>query len=276
MSLTMQPPLIEKNVADVCRTVLDDATEDVLVVGPSPTVVDGLVAMLADRENGPSVRLLATESVLKASVSEFTDASVIADLVADESLSLRMSAERLDGPLLVTDDRVVSLVTTDERTAGLATDDAAFVDAAREAYTDRWAAAEPFRLRTPPLSRVQESLEREFDEELAADFERMRIALAEADDDLDEVDISLLAAARNEALLYDISTWGEGVGIASRATFSRKKTRLEEGGLIETEKVPIDVGRPRLRLLLGDDRLRGIDADEVVSVAVELLAAARQ
>ncbi|WP_152420487.1 transcriptional regulator TbsP [Halococcus thailandensis] len=272
----MQPPLIEKNVADVCRTVLDDATEDVLVVGPSPTVVDGLVAMLADRENGPSVRLLATESVLKASVSEFTDASVIADLVADESLSLRMSAERLDGPLLVTDDRVVSLVTTDERTAGLATDDAAFVDAAREAYTDRWAAAEPFRLRTPPLSRVQESLEREFDEELAADFERMRIALAEADDDLDEVDISLLAAARNEALLYDISTWGEGVGIASRATFSRKKTRLEEGGLIETEKVPIDVGRPRLRLLLGDDRLRGIDADEVVSVAVELLAAARQ
>ncbi|UOO94701.1 DUF5821 family protein [Halococcus dombrowskii] len=272
----MQPPLIERNVADVCRTVLDVATEDVLAVGPSPTVVDGLVAMLADRENGPSVRLLATESVLKASVSEFTDASVIADLVADESLSLRMSAERLDGPLLVTDERVVSLVTTDERTAGLATDDAAFVDAAREAYTDRWADAEPFRLRTPPLSRVQESLEREFDEELAADFERMRIALAEADGHLDEVDISLLAAARNEALLYDISTWGEGVGIASRATFSRKKTRLEEGGLIETEKVPIDVGRPRLRLLLGDDRLRGIDADEVVSVAAELLAAARQ
>ncbi|WP_256686785.1 transcriptional regulator TbsP [Halococcus qingdaonensis] len=272
----MQPPLIEKNVADVCRTVLDDATEDVLVVGPSPTVVDGLVAMLADRANGPSVRLLATESVLKASVSEFTDASVIADLVANESLSLRMSTERLDGPLLVTDDRVVSLVTTDERTAGLATDDASFVDAAREEYTDRWADAESFNLRTPPLSRVQESLEREFDEELAADFERMRIALAEADDDLDEVDVSLLAAARNEALLYDISTWGEGVGIASRATFSRKKTRLEEGGLIETEKVPIDVGRPRLRLLLGDDRLRGIDADEVVSVAAELLAAARQ
>lgn len=272
----MQPTHIEKNAADLCGTILDGVADEVLAIGPSTTAVDGLVTVLTETDDAPTVRLLAAEPVLKESVGEFTDASVIADLVADETLVLRTSAERLDGPLLLTDERVVSLVTTDERTAGLATDDATFVDAAREEYTDRWAAAEPFTLRTPPLSRVQESLEREFGEELAADFERMRIVLAGADGDLDEVDVSLLAAARNEALLYDISTWGEGVGIASRATFSRKKTRLEEGGLIETEKVPIDVGRPRLRLLLGDDRLRGIEADEVVNVAAELLATARQ
>lgn len=269
----MQPTRIEKNVTDVCHTVLDGSAEDVLAVGPSSAVIDGLVAVLSQHERAPTVRLLATESVLKEAVGEFTDASVIADLVADDVLLLRTSAAHLDGPLLLTDERVVSLVTSDERAAGLATDDAEFVGAARNHYADYWTDADPFNLRTPPLSRVQETLEAEFGAELADDFEVMRIALADTTGDLDEVDVSLLAAARNEALLYDISTWGENVGIASRATFSRKKTHLEEAGLINTEKVPIDVGRPRLRLLLGDDRLRKADAGEVVNVAAELLAA---
>ncbi len=272
MNTTMQPTRIEKNVADVCRAVLDGDTEELLIVGPSPTVIDGLVAVLSEPESASTVRLLATESVLKETVSGFTDASTVADLVADEVLSLRTSAERLGGPLLLTDERVVSLVVTDERTAGLATEDAEFVGAARNEYANRWTDAEPFTLRTPPLSRVRETLETEFGAELAADFEAMRVALAESAGDLDVVDVSLLAAARNEALLYDISTWGENVGVASRATFSRKKTRLEEAGLVETEKVPIDVGRPRLRLLLGDERLREADASEMVRVAAELLA----
>jgi hypothetical protein len=273
MNTTMQSTRIEKNMADVCRAVLDGVTEELLAVGPSPAVIDGLVTTLGEREAAPTVRVLATESVLKEAVDGFTDAGVIADSVADETLSLRTSTARLDGPLLLTDERVVSLVTTDERVAGLGTDDEAFVGAARNEYADRWTDAEAFTLRTPPLSRVQETLEDEFGAAMAEDFDRMRLALADTTSDLDEVDISLLAAAGNEALLYDISTWGETVGIASRATFSRKKTRLEERGLIVTEKVPIDVGRPRLRLLLGDDRLREADAGEMVDVAAELLAA---
>jgi len=83
--------------------------------------------------------------------------------------------------------------------------------------------------------------------------------------------VSLLVAAKNEVLLYDISKWGEDVGIASKATFSRTKTKLEDNGLIATEKVPIDVGRPRLRLQLGDDRLREASADELAAVSQDLL-----
>ena len=81
-------------------------------------------------------------------------------------------------------------------------------------------------------------------------------------------------AAKHEQLLYDISRWGEDAGVASKATFSRTKTHLEERGLLETEKVPIDVGRPRLRLLVGDERLGEVDAEELASVARELLSAA--
>jgi hypothetical protein len=87
------------------------------------------------------------------------------------------------------------------------------------------------------------------------------------------VTISLLVAARNNVQLYDISKWGEDVGLASKATFSRAKTTLEDKGLIDTESVAIDVGRPRLRLLLGDERLADADNDELATVAQSLLAA---
>jgi len=88
---------------------------------------------------------------------------------------------------------------------------------------------------------------------------------------LDEVTISLLVAARNGELLYDISEVGRDIGLAARATFSRTKTTLEDMGLIDTEKVPIDVGRPRLRLMLGDERLEDASTDELASVAQSLL-----
>jgi len=88
---------------------------------------------------------------------------------------------------------------------------------------------------------------------------------------LDEVTISLLVAARNGELLYDISKWGEDIGLAARRPSPRTKTTLEDMGLIDTEKVPIDVGRPRLRLMLGDERLEDASTDELASVAQSLL-----
>ncbi len=274
MSTTTQSDLIERNATDVCRAVLESVSEDVLAVGLPAEVIEGLFAVLTERNELPTVRVLADQSVLKELVSDFTVGSTTADLVANDVLSLRTVESRLAGPLLLTADRVVSIVSVGGRTAGLVTEDPEFVAAVNDQYADQWEEAEPFKLRTPPLSRVQETMEAEFGPELRADFDRMRTALGtgRGNGDLDEVDISLLAAARNEALLYDISTWGEHVGVASRATFSRKKTRLEERGLLDTEKVPIDVGRPRLRLLLGDERLREADADELVSVAQSMLS----
>ena len=46
---------------------------------------------------------------------------------------------------------------------------------------------------------------------------------------------------------------GRNAGIASKATFSRAKSALEDASLIETEKVPPDIGRPRLRLIATDE-----------------------
>ena len=276
MSCTTDPARIEQNESDVYRAVLDDVTGDGLAMGLSTGGVEGLLDVLGESDDPPTVRLLATESVLKTVTSDFTVAGTAADLVAAGVLSLRTTEERLDGPLLCTDEAVVSVVSTDEHAAGLVTRDETFVEAARTGYTEQWDDADEFRLRTPPLSRVHETLGDEFGPDVRADFERMRTALGtqRGDGEIDEVVVSLLAAAKNEQLLYDISTWGEHVGVASRATFSRKKATLEEGGLIDTEKVPIDVGRPRLRLLLGDERLHEADTDELVSVAGSMLSTA--
>jgi hypothetical protein len=270
MDGTTQSTLIERNAADLCRTVLESDSDTILAVGFPADVVDGLLEALTERDNTPSIRVLATEAVLKDLVSDFTVAGTIADFVAEDVLSLRTTENRLDGPLVVTEKRVITIVPTDAQTAGIGTDDGKFVEDARRHYADRWENAEPFTLRTPPLSRVRETLETEFGPEMTDDFEQMRTALSTTRNNnhstLGEVDLCLLAAAKNGALLYDISAWGENVGLASRATFSRKKTAFEEMGLIETEKVPIDVGRPRQRLVLGDERLQGIDAGELVGV----------
>jgi hypothetical protein len=42
-------------------------------------------------------------------------------------------------------------------------------------------------------------------------------------------------------------------------------------GLIDTEKVPVDVGRPRLRLKLGDDRLVNASEAQLATVAQSIL-----
>jgi hypothetical protein len=120
-----------------------------------------------------------------------------------------------------------------------------------------------------------ETLATDIGPETAADFEAVLDSLDAArgnGNGLDEVTVSLLVAARNDELLYDISKWGEDIGLASKATFSRTKSRLEDSDLLDTEKVPIDVGRPRLRLMLGDESPEGADIDELASTAKEKLA----
>ena len=278
MDDTTQSTLIERNTADLCRAVLEGDSDTVLAVGFSTDIIDGLLTALTERDDTPSIRVLAAEAVLKDLVSDFTLAGTIADFVASDVLSLRTTENRLDGPLVVTEKRVIAIVPTDAQTAGIGTDDEEFVENARRHYADCWENAEPFRLRTPPLSRVRETLEAEFGPEMTDDFEQMRTALPTTRDNnhsaLDGVDLCLLAAAKNGVLLYDVSIWGENVGLASRATFSRKKTTFEEMGLIETEKVPIDVGRPRQRLVLGDERLQGVDASELVGVVGSITSVA--
>ena len=274
--MTITSNHVETSVGENLRTILAEESGEIIAVGFDEDSTREFVEILAESDEPPKARLLVEEDVLKWVRDDFILASTAADLLEADTLEVRAATDWLDGALVVTEETVISLLTSDdEYSAALVTDDAEFVAAARKHRNDLWESGEEFDLRTPAYTRVLESLGEEFSSEMETDF---RTALESVESmengELDEVGLSLLVAAKHEQLLYDISRWGEDAGVASKATFSRTKTRLEEQGLIDTEKVPIDVGRPRLRLVLGDERLREAEAEELASVARELLAAA--
>ena len=97
-------------------------------------------------------------------------------------------------------------------------------------------------------------LEKAVDRKVRREFERLiKAARIENLGALDDISVAIISAAQAGALLNDLGTWAEDVGLASKATFSRRKQALEEQGVIRTEKVPIEVGRPKQRLLLSDE-----------------------
>ncbi|WP_137681847.1 transcriptional regulator TbsP [Haloarcula mannanilytica] len=272
----MTENLLQDDVGSMLTTVFGSTDEPVYVVNPSRRSIAELVSTLDADSDAPEVRLLADERALKDVMDDFLIASTAADLIDEERLTMRLLDDVPNHSVAVTVDAVYALVTISDTVGGLGTDDTEFVDNAYDYYDSTWTDADEYSLRTPPLNRVQSTLESDIGSETASDFNEVLNSLSTArgdGDGLDEVTISLLVAARNGELLYDISKWGEDVGLASKATFSRTKTKLEDMNLIDTEKVPIDVGRPRLRLMLGDDRLKDAEPDELASVAQSILAA---
>ena len=272
----MSQNLLGTRVEAVVRTVLEAEPGDLFVVNPAAETVEELVDVANAYEGDlPSIRLLGDERTLKGVMDDFIVASSAANLVETDDLELRVVEDPGRSSMLVTDDRTVALVQAGGLVGGLTTDDAEFTATAYDAITDDWAGAEEFNLRTPAIDRVRQSLDTDISTDVEDDFEHVVESLETArgdGDGLDEVTISLLVAAKNRVLLYDISKWGEDVGIASKATFSRTKTKLEDLGLIDTEKVPIDVGRPRLRLKLADDRLEDAPPAELANVAQSVLS----
>ncbi|GAA0475209.1 DUF5821 family protein (plasmid) [Halococcus dombrowskii] len=274
--MTISSDHVGPSVGENLRTILAEESGEVTAVGFDEESTGELIEILAESEEPPRVRLLVGGDVLKWLRDDFMLASTAAELLDAGTLAVRAS-EQLDGTLVVADEAIISLLRSDSgHSAAFVTDEEEFVAAVRERWNSLWEDGEAFNLRTPAYSQVLDSLGDEFSSEVQSDFQTMLESVENMDDDMDELDevgLSLLVAAKHEQLLYDISHWGEDADVASKATFSRKKTLFEEQGLLETEKVPIDVGRPRLRLLLGEERLREADADELASVAHEMLSA---
>ncbi|APW99219.1 hypothetical protein CHINAEXTREME_16210 [Halobiforma lacisalsi AJ5] len=271
----MTSNLLNHQIDDILESVLEDASGDIYMVNPSWEGIEQFVSVATGFDDSlPTVHMLADERTLKDVMDDFIVASNAADLISQDALALRTLEEAPENSLLITEDRIVAIVHAGDRVGGLVTEDESFVEDTYDTYAARWESAETFNLRTPPITDVQETLSDEIGPDAEEDFSAILDSLETArgdGDGLDEVTISLLVAAKNEALLYDISKWGEDVGIASKATFSRTKTKLEDMGLIDTEKVPIDVGRPRLRLKIGDERLQEADNGQLATVAQSIL-----
>jgi hypothetical protein len=269
--------ILDGTGAKLLGSILEDYDGETYFLDPTEEMIVDLVEVARAHEGPlPEIRVLASGRTVRAVMDDFIVASGTAELVEGGSLELRVAEDGVaDGnSTVVTDDAVLSLVSFGGELAGMTTEDRSFVEDARETYLHRWERAQEYDLGTPAISRVEGTLTEELGDQASADFEAVVGSLETARGDgngLDEVTISLLVAAKNEQLFYDLSKWGEDVGLASKATFSRVKNELEEADLIETKKVPVDVGRPRQRLAVTDDRLRSASSDQLASVADSLL-----
>ncbi|MFB6113258.1 MAG: transcriptional regulator TbsP [Halodesulfurarchaeum sp.] len=266
----MNSNLLGTDVTEVLRSLLVDEPDVVYVVNPNRAILERVIDAVCSTNARTDVRAIGDRSTLKEVFEDFIIASHVADLIENGNLGVRSIPDYERTPVFVTPDRVTALLEAESHIGGLSTAEGGFPETLFATIEHEWNTAEQFELRTPARSRITETLEESLGNQVRADFEATLDGLESLEQEgsvLDEVSISLLVAAKNEVLLYDISKWGEDVGIASKATFSRTKTKLEDYGVIDTEKVPIDVGRPRLRLKLHEDAPSGDDPIRLVEFA---------
>ncbi len=262
----------DRPLPDLLDRLGTDAEGPLTFVNPSGIMLSAFIDWAIEHpETCPRVRILAEEWTLKQTLDEFTVATKAAELVENAEFGLRYVSSPPKTAMAIDGESVFVLVDGESVHGMFTGGSSAFVSELTTAVAARYEEAEAYDLHTPPISRITETLASRFGEDREAAFRGMMDAMVDADS-VDEVVVSLLVAARFNDLLYDISKWGEDIGLASKATFSRKKSQLEGVGLLETEKEPIDVGRPRLRLRFGDPWLAEAPPADVVAETRELLA----
>ncbi len=242
--------------------VLDDLAGPVLLVDPDIRLLAAVAEHGATAETLPSLQVFAREDVLKTVRDDFLVSTLLGDLLETEAVELRVLPSPTPNTLFVTEDALSAVVSADGGVSALGSEDGEFVTDAHDTYSGQYETAESFDLRTPGRERILETLADRLGEPSAETVEAALATLADRPDggEVDGVALSLLTVAYHEGQLYEVSRWGEDIGMASKATFSRTKTDLEDEGYVTTEKVPVDVGRPRQRLLLTEGTATDDDA----------------
>ncbi|MFB6188193.1 MAG: DUF5821 family protein, partial [Halobacteriaceae archaeon] len=197
----MNSNLFGKSVNEIITSVISTDSDRILVVNPSTRTISEIVDVLTDSERPrPTVKILANEQLLRKTMEDFLIASRAANLVASDDIVLKTSEELPRNSLFVLDELLISMVELENDMAGLRTDDDSFVQAANSYYTTQWQNATQFELRTPPLEEVYSSLSTDIGPETQSDFADVLASLETArgdENDLDEVTVSLLVAAKN-------------------------------------------------------------------------------
>lgn len=260
---------------DVVRRLFDaDADRLRLLQASAPVLTHVLRATSQYAPPSMTLQVLASPAVLKRAFGDFIVASAASALVEDGRLVIRTTDDPTERSIALLADAAVSFAVFDDTIAAFDARQDDVLRAAEDTFERVWETAEGYDVRTPPISRVMATLRDDIGSGTADDFAAILDTLDEARGDgegLDEIAVALLAAARNEVLLYDISKWGEDNDVASKATFSRKKTAMEDSELLDTENVPIDIGRPRLRLTFADDELQEAPIEDLVERATRAL-----
>lgn len=257
--------------AAVLEQVLEGASS-VTVTCTNPPLLLAAVTALHDLPDGnrPSeTRLLTTPQAAKRTKRNFVAATTLADLQATAGVELRTTDQpSLPEPAVVTEEAVFPVLRgVPCQTTAVRVADEPFHEKYRSGTDQRWDDATVYDIDTFRRSQFLDSLEGEFGGEFRQDFERALAAPSSRSDDdgVDPVDLLVLVAAKHGEQSYELNRWGESFGVASVGKFSQSKRRLEEIGLVETEKVRSNsVGRPRQRLVVGMEELADATPEQLV------------
>ncbi|MXR42179.1 hypothetical protein GRX01_12620 [Halobaculum sp. WSA2] len=244
------------------------AASDVLLVDPSPELVRIVVGevAVADRsgadgstEAGPPslVRVLCTAETADTAFDDFLTATAAVDARSADRVAVRTVPD-LGERLMIADGTVHAHLsvgvdgTNRPSDRGLASgDDEALCAAVEEEYGARWRDADEYAFDVPGRATIVESFASRWPDaaETLADLFRAAETLPRTGA-FDPATVCTLVGARHEVLAMEIGDWAEEVGLSSRTEIARSKARLVEAGLVETEREPAGVGRPRHRLVL--------------------------
>lgn len=253
------------------QSVFDDVVDadgPLLAVGLLPSWLAPMLAAVRDAESPPNCRLLLGAADASRLGERFlTDARVAAG-IEDGTITARVLEGTPPDRLVVGDDRATLFVSLAESLETITAVDDRIVDAFRAKYDEFWAAGTGYDPRAPGWGRLLQRAEAELSAAFAA-------AYAEAvrsgrplrwSDEPDPLGVALLVAGRQGAMLHDLSGWADDVCLASPSSCSRTKQRLVDADLLDTERVPQGVGRPRQRLVAGD-AIADVPLGDVVPVA---------
>ena len=273
----MTPATATGSISQLVRSPLGSPADEVVVVSGHVRVLREAVLAVAEAgEDAPAhVRILGTERALVEACDDFLTASRAADLTDEERLSMRADDGGHLPSLLVTANEVTTVSALPGGDAvAVTTDDEDSVFTIRSAFVRAFSNATPFEVTVPGYSRLLESLDSAVGSDVRADVANVLqagVTVRSSDAALDEIDTVLLMGGRNGAQLYELSEWAENLGLASRATMSSRKRQLEAAGLLTTEKIHADVGRPRQRLLIAADSLQEASPADLVRAARSVL-----
>lgn len=252
--MALDTAVLTYDTSEIVDSLVDEMeAERLLAINPSHKLLRSLSR--TDTES-VAVNILADSDVVRRTYDDFISSSHASMFQRDGDFEVRTTDNFDASPLLVTEDTVITISEVGQNVLASEVTNGSVVDEVYEFATSAYEDGDEYELVAPPYDVVLDTLGEEVGEELRGDFESILenfddISIARAG--IDVVEVLLLLAARRELLLYEVSKWGQEIDLASKATFSRAKSRLDDRGLIRTVKVPVTVGRPRLRLLTAED-----------------------